>query len=277
MSHFKFKSLAFYTVAIGAVLLLFNVVTAYGEAKLKAPAPIDGRYRLSAQIPKCVKSNALVLTIQQSGIYLNGSLLPANANAQQASGEKKFSLNGLLRNQQLSLSGTVPSSSVCNNLVPQAQTSAPPNNRSSTVSIQSQVKGETLQGKITLSGILEGIDFTAQREAPVEKSATNRQSAKPQSGADERWLLRPLIVAQSTPAPTQNIPPLPSTLPPASFDSQQPGFVSVPPLQPQGQVAPGQSRSKTPTASSTQPTSRVSEPYTAPVIDFGQPLPKATP
>ena len=75
-SHFNFKSLTFYGVAIGFVLILFNLVTRYGEANLKAPARIDGRYRLSiAQLPDCLKSADPVLTIQQSGIYLNGFLL----------------------------------------------------------------------------------------------------------------------------------------------------------------------------------------------------------
>jgi len=59
------------------LLLLFNVVTACGKAKLKAPAPIDGRYRLLySKFAQLSKSDALV-DIEQSGIYLNGSLLPA--------------------------------------------------------------------------------------------------------------------------------------------------------------------------------------------------------
>lgn len=168
MGHFNFKSLAFYGVAIGAVLLLFEVVTAYGEANLKAPAPIDGRYRLSytQNLPKCPKSDALVLTIQQSGIYLNGSLLPAQTNAQQpTSAEEKPSMTGQLSNQQLSLSGTVPRSTFCINAVPQAN-----DNSFSSVRIQSRVEGKNLEGKITLNGIPEAIGFTAQRESPVQES-----------------------------------------------------------------------------------------------------------
>lgn len=168
MGHFNFKSLAFYGVAIGAVLLLFEVVTAYGEANLKAPAPIDGRYRLSytQNLPKCPKSDALVLTIQQSGIYLNGSLLPAQTNAQQpTSAEEKSSMTGQLINQQLSLSGTVPRSTFCIKAVPQAN-----DNSSSSVRIQSRVEGKNLEGKITLNGIPEAIGFTAQRESPAQES-----------------------------------------------------------------------------------------------------------
>jgi hypothetical protein len=172
-SHFNFKSLAFYGVAIGSVLVLFNVVTTYGEAKLKAPAPIDGRYPLSyTQKPDCKKSDALVLTIEQSGIYLNASLLPAQSNTQQpTSAKKKPSLTGQLSNQQLILAGTVPNSTLCNNPVSQAEMSARPQaNSSSSVKIQSRVEGENLEGQITLSGIPEAIGFTAQRETPVQPS-----------------------------------------------------------------------------------------------------------
>lgn len=169
-SHFNFKSLGFYGVAIGSVLVLFNVVTAYGEANIKAPAAIGGRYRLTLaqNLPNCLKSDTPVLTIEQSGIYLNGLLLPADTTAQQArAGEKKPSLTGQMINQQVNLAGTVPSSTFCNN-ASQAETSDRVKDSSSTsVSIQSRVEGENLEGKITLSDIPGAIGFTAQREAPV--------------------------------------------------------------------------------------------------------------
>lgn len=167
-SHFNFKSLTFYGLAIGFVLLLFNFVTGYGEANLEAPTRIDGRYRLSyAQSPDCLKSADPVLTIQQSGIYLNGFLLPPGIDIQTKRQEKP-SLTGQLSNQQLNLTGTVPSSVLCNNLTR--------NNPSSLFSIQSQLKGKNLAGKMTLSGISEAIEFTAQPEAPsqpAEKSESH--------------------------------------------------------------------------------------------------------
>ncbi|NJM66733.1 MAG: hypothetical protein HC851_14260 [Acaryochloris sp. RU_4_1] len=46
MSHFNKKSLIFYAGAIGSVVSLFSVVTAYGEAKLKPPKSITGSYQL---------------------------------------------------------------------------------------------------------------------------------------------------------------------------------------------------------------------------------------
>lgn len=166
----NFKSLAFYGVAITFVLALFKVVTAYGESSLDAPAPIDGRYRLKYTQLNCVKSNVPILTIQQSGIYLNGSLLPASTDVQQLTiAEQKPSLTGQMSNNQISLAGTVPSLVLCNNTV--AQTSDRlQNNSPSSVRIQSQVQGETLEGKMSVSGISQVIGFTAQREAIAQPS-----------------------------------------------------------------------------------------------------------
>ena len=112
------------------------------------------------------------------------------------------------------------------------------------------------------------------------------QRVQPQRSRGDRWLLRPGIARQSTPTQTQKPPatlgtqqpaikPIDTTLPPATFSSQGSAIVSVPPLRPQG-VAPRESgSSKASALSSTQPTARLSEPYRAPVIEFGQPLPKS--
>lgn len=168
MSHFNLKSLVFYGVAIGSVVVLFKVVTAYGETRLKAPPPIGGTYRISTQnLPGCLQSNALVLDIQQSGIYLFGSLLPATINAKTATiaGEKP-SLAGSFQNQQLYLEGSIPWIHNCNASVKQANGAA----ASNSVRIQGVVKGETLVGQMTLNSTPPAVDFTALREAPVEQS-----------------------------------------------------------------------------------------------------------
>lgn len=165
-----FKSIAFYGVAICLVLLLFSIVTSYGEANLKAPTAIDGRYHFSYS-PKrnCSSPNPLVLTIGQSGIYLNGFFsVDADAAHQVKASEQQSSLTGQLNNQQLNLTGTVLNSTLCNNLVSQAHAT-------SHVIIQSQIEGANLQGQITLSGIPGRIDFTAQKEAaqPSEESISH--------------------------------------------------------------------------------------------------------
>lgn len=163
MSHFKLKSLTFYGVAIGAVVVLFKIVTAYGETSIKAPPAVGGSYQISAQnLPGCLKSETLMLEIKQSGIYLFGSLLPAKTDVKTSTvAEEKPSLNGRIRNQQLSLDGPVPWITKCN----QADRSG----GTLSVKIQGVVKGKTLAGQIALSST-PAAEFTAQREEPVEQS-----------------------------------------------------------------------------------------------------------
>ncbi|MBW4687420.1 MAG: hypothetical protein KME40_20485 [Komarekiella atlantica HA4396-MV6] len=163
MNHFNFKSLAFYGVAISSVLLLFKVVTAYGETNLQAPPAINGLYRLTLaeNLPLCEKSDALILNLQQSGIYLNASLLPANTNADI---DVKHSLTGMLQRQQLSLSGTVDRAIFCN-------ISPMQNNPINSVTIQMQLvdKGK-MTGQLTINGISQNLGFTATLQKAQEKS-----------------------------------------------------------------------------------------------------------
>ncbi len=114
-THFTPKSLAFYGVAIVAVVTLFSIVSAYGEANLKAPPRIDGSYEIAdTELPKCLSSKPLTLLIQQSGIYLAGSLLPKDAAEQMLkSAEKRPLLNGHWRDNQLTLQGMVDLSPDC--------------------------------------------------------------------------------------------------------------------------------------------------------------------
>lgn len=170
MSHFSLKSLSFYGVAIGSVVLLFNGVTAYGEANLKAPPKMDGRYRISAQnLPGCLKADALLLNIKQSGIYLNGSILPAKKNPQlETLAQEKPSLNGEFKSPNLSLSGSAPWIASCNNAVRQAEASGQP----LSVKIQGIVKGKTLTGQISLSSMPIVAEFTAEQEIQEKQAGS---------------------------------------------------------------------------------------------------------
>ena len=153
--HFNFKSLAFYGGAIAFVVVLFNAVTAYGNANLKAPPNINGRYRITAQnLPGCLQADALVLSIQQSGIYLGGSLVPGDTDTQGAtSATARPSLAGKFENQQLSLAGKVPQLTSCK----------------SPVKIEGKFAGKTLAGQISLASIPGTAEFTAQQEQPVKQ------------------------------------------------------------------------------------------------------------
>ncbi|RCJ25345.1 hypothetical protein A6S26_16295 [Nostoc sp. ATCC 43529] len=161
MNHFNFKSLVFYGVAISSVLLLFKTVTAYGENNLKAPPKVSDRYRLTLaeKLPDCEKSDTLILNIEQSGIYLNASVLSANANADI---DEKPTLIGILKNQQLNLSGKVNTSILCN--IPQSQKDA-----LNSVTIQMQVVDTNIAGQLTLNSIPQTLKFTAVPETVEEK------------------------------------------------------------------------------------------------------------
>ena len=157
MSHFNLKSLVFYGIAITSVALLFKVVTDYGETHLKAPPLITSRYRLQAEnLPECLRSEPLLLTIQQSGIYLNGALIPEKSLN---SSEEPLSLSGEWLAPNLTLSGSVPHLSACN----------PSGNQGKNqVTIQGFWDKNSLKGQITLYPTKEVVDFIAQRE-PEEK------------------------------------------------------------------------------------------------------------
>ncbi|HAA27539.1 MAG TPA: hypothetical protein DCE56_07510 [Cyanobacteria bacterium UBA8553] len=103
-------------IMLGSSVVLFKVVSAYGETHLKAPPAIGGSYQINAQkLPGCLKSDALVLDIKQFGVYLFASLLPAKTDDQKTTiAEEKPSMNGRFNNQQLSLEGSVPWITKCN-------------------------------------------------------------------------------------------------------------------------------------------------------------------
>jgi hypothetical protein len=153
MNNFNFKTLAFYGTTIAAVLCLFGVVTAYGTNHLKAPPVVDGSYRLKAsKLPECLNTSDVVFTIQQSGKYLSGSLLPVDSIKLKAA-QKRTSLDGDLIHQQISLQGKVPAFPSCNGQV----------------KIQGQVKEKILSGQISLGSSTTPNEFTAQQEEPVQK------------------------------------------------------------------------------------------------------------
>lgn len=165
MSHFNLKSLTFYGGAIAFVVVLFSVVTAYGNTHLKAPPAVDGRYRLNAQnLPGCLKTDALILTIHQSGEYLGGTLSPANAVEKKGT-QKKSTLTGELQNQQLGLAGPIPLVTSCN----QSVNATGKSGRPSLVKIQGQLQGKTIIGQLALNSTSELVQFTAEQVPPEEK------------------------------------------------------------------------------------------------------------
>jgi hypothetical protein len=105
MSHFSAKTLSFYGIAIGSVLLLFKTVSAYGETKLKAPSDIDGSYQFlqAENLPDCLQDQQLKLNVEQSGVYLFGNLAVQPKSSQGKIVEIPF--NGNFKDKQIIMSG----------------------------------------------------------------------------------------------------------------------------------------------------------------------------
>jgi len=160
MSHFNLKSLAFYSVMIGSVLVLFNRVSVYGESSLKAPPNISGNYLLESQnLPDCLKSEKLNLAIAQSVIYLTGRFTTQN---------QTIKLNGLLENaitdqasrrsQPFSLIGKTEQLANC----PQSKGNSP-----SEIQLKTQFQNKTLVGQIQWSNL--NLNFTGTHQNLPDK------------------------------------------------------------------------------------------------------------
>jgi hypothetical protein len=164
-SHVK-NHLIFYIVGVAIVLGLFQLTSAYGEANLKAPPNLNGRYLSAAAPPGCPTDRQFALTIQQSGIYLNGAIELAQA-ADQAPvplRPEQFTLIGRWQ-QQVTLSGSTPALAGCG---------AP----ASTVGLQATFQppaaspaAAALVGQLNLDSA-QPWSFTAVRQAdPAKQSA----------------------------------------------------------------------------------------------------------
>lgn len=155
--HFNVRSLIFYATAIGSVVVLFTVTTAYGERNLQAPRPIHGRYPLAMQVPtECLQAKPVYLLLQQSGIFLTGSLLPADASEQVVRiARERPSLSGQWQNDQLTLTGPLGRSWDCVAMV----------------KLEGKLSEDTLKGLLSLSPWPTPIPFTGDREVlQVEKT-----------------------------------------------------------------------------------------------------------
>ena len=172
------KHLLFYVGVIGIVLVLFQGVTAYGEANLKAPPNLNGRYLSTSPPPGCPEGDRLVLTLQQSGIYVNGFMTlesvkdSQNAQSGDATSEEKPSLTGLWKPEQLSLSGQTNALKTC-------AVGSLPGVTGAAIALQGQVTNTTFTGQLSYesqarngqAGNLEPWQFTAERQAPVKAKA----------------------------------------------------------------------------------------------------------
>ena len=153
---FSLKWLSFYGTTIAIVIALFSVTTQYGETRLKAPPKIAGRYQIDAKtLPGCLQNKTLVLTIEQSGIYLSGSILETDASMRtETAAKKKPALMGLWSETGISLSGLPDPLQACEL-------------QNTTVEIRGRVEQEVLQGEMKLGSARS--QFIAQREPTSEQ------------------------------------------------------------------------------------------------------------
>lgn len=160
MSHFNLKSLAFYAVAIGSVVILFSITTSYGETHVKAPLNIDGRYSMSTQtLPACLNAKSLLLDIKQSGTYLSAALLEANSSEKVIKAvEQRPPLSGDWNNQNFSLTGSLTHLEGCQG----------------NVAIAGTIQNGNVNGTISLNSSSEQVPFTAQKQSP-ENAETQSQ------------------------------------------------------------------------------------------------------
>ncbi|WP_414754504.1 hypothetical protein [Anabaena sp. CCY 9910] len=158
MNHFNSKSLVFYGVAITSVLILFKIVTLYGEKNLQASPVLNNSYRLTWKnnVLNCEKSAPMMLNIQQSGIYLNAALFSAGE-------AKPLAMSGIWKNQQMSLAGKIDQPTLCNITVPQS------------VKMQMQLTDKgNLQGQLIISDISQTLEFNATPEAAQVRPENSR-------------------------------------------------------------------------------------------------------
>ena len=146
----------FYGIAITSVTALFTLASAYGEANLKAPNKIDGRYRLApTEAPSCLPTEALLL-VQQSGVYLTGSLLRLDAaESEIQKALERPSLTGQWQNGQWDLQGALRPLPHCEGTIRLRGTVEG-------VVERGTVKEAHLNGTISLSVLPSETRFTAQ-------------------------------------------------------------------------------------------------------------------
>lgn len=154
-SHLK-THLIFYGATILVVLGLFRLTSAYGESNLKAPPNLNGRYLSTAALPGCPETSRIAVTIQQSGVYLNGALeLQQEGTKPPPLQPEYLTLNGRWQ-QQLTLLGQTNALTTCQNNLAQAN-----------IALQGTITQDpeaVLNGQLSINQA-QPWQFTAKREA----------------------------------------------------------------------------------------------------------------
>lgn len=147
------KLVAFYAASIVGVIVLFQIVTTYGKTVLVAPPKIDGAYRVQASTETTCLPIGSVLVIQQSGVYLTGSLLPSVTSDQlRRLRTAPTTLQGRWQAQTINLTGKLPLEWTCPG--------------TTKVNLRGTLQGERLQGEWFLTSPTLPIRWQAERQKP---------------------------------------------------------------------------------------------------------------
>jgi hypothetical protein len=161
MNRINSSYLKFYIIATSSVVILFSVVTAYGEKNLNPPPRISGSYKIeSANLPDCLKDKPLQLMMQQSGVYLSASLqLNQDGSENKSKSEKNPPLKGRWQDGKFSIAGSITEIEGCDRTKP--------------LTITAAVIDKKLEGKIAFSSNTS--DFTAQIQEPDSLQDASRR------------------------------------------------------------------------------------------------------
>ena len=155
------RHILFYIVATASVVTLFNLVTAYALANLKAPLRISGVYEIEAKsFSPCLKEDSVLLKIQQSGLYLNALIVPISQE-KRLSSDETFPLIGHFDAANMTIKGNLSELKGCPSADAQGQV----------IIKATAIKGQKIDGVIT-SGSLT-VPFTAV--ARVEQKSDSKK------------------------------------------------------------------------------------------------------
>lgn len=164
------KLLLFYGGTIVLVIVLFRWITLYGEQHLQAPPNLNGRYAFNIAPPAaCPPSTQMVLNLQQSGIYLSGTLHveASPLTVTEPPTEEKKQLTGRWQQEQVHLTGSTDIGAICS-----AARSSSAAQQAAIVSLQAQFSPAptaTLIGNLQIDQ-QTSLSFTAERQ-PGDKLA----------------------------------------------------------------------------------------------------------
>ena len=146
------KFFLFYFLSFLGAILLFNLITTYGETRIEAAPKIGGDYSLNTNT-SCLQDKKLTLNLDQSGLYLFADLMFQNQK------EINLLMSGTMAHDKISLSAN-DTSKIKQILINCPQISA----TGGSLSLQGTLENNNISGTITVKGQESGINFTGIKQ-----------------------------------------------------------------------------------------------------------------